>query len=152
MSCEWKWLKVMGIYRKIPNGYKRLVQRLDSRFRFHGIAGPVHPDRSRFRFRFHGTVGPVHQDRSWFRFHGTVGLVHPNRFRFQPAVLRSGSCSFFSAVSRFRQLFFRRFHGSTIRAGSKPVANCFGSGTVLSGSAPVRFRVTHSVAITNSDL
>ena len=68
--------------------------------------------------------------------------------RFRPAVLRSGSSSFFPAVLRFRQLFFRRFHGFAVQAGSKPVVNGSGSGTVSSGSRPVRFRVTRSVAIT----
>ena len=32
--------------------------------------------------------------------------------------------------------FFRRFHGSTIRADSEPVVNSSGSGTVSSGSVP----------------
>ena len=51
------------------------------------------------------SVGPVHPDRSRFWFHGIVGPVNPDRFQFQPAVLRSGSCSFFPAISRFRHLF-----------------------------------------------
>ena len=122
----------MGIYRKIPNGYKRLVQRLDSRFRFHGTAGPDHPDR--FRFRFHGTVGLVQPDwsRFRFRFHGIVGPVQvPSR----------------GTQVRFMQFFFGGF--TVLRFG--PVRNLSQTVPVPvsdpSGSEPIRFRLTRSVAI-----
>ena len=50
--------------------------------------------------------------------------------------------------------FFRRFNSFAVRAGSEPVANGFGFGTGYkrfdTGSTPVRFQVTRSVAITTS--
>ena len=95
--------------------------------------------------RFQGTVGPVHPDRFWF--HGTVGPVQPNRFRFRHQGTRGPGEPTRGSQVRFKQ-FFRRFHGSAVRASSEPVVNGSDSGTVSNGLGLVRFRVTRSVAIT----
>ena len=72
------------------------------------------------------------------RFLGTDGQGEPAR----------GSLVRLRRFHGFGNFFFRRFHGSTIRAGSKHVANGSGSGTVSGDLGPVRFQVTRSVAIT----